>query len=274
MSTNIDKQILITRSALEMISDIHEKKTRLTFPHFNRTGIAQSQIFDLLEGLDPLVSYYIKKYHVATTADQDGNFTWTFLTEYIPNDRETLSAMRGQAEHAARFLAGKLFQEQMPDYMKVYRACAFLCGCLNFNNNSDTAVYGLNPYGALINGACGCQGFAGALKLLLKEAGVPCMTISGTVLKDTPAFSAGRFEQDPRTKSTRHYWNLVGIETTDGILYFHVDVCWGQQDKDMNFDFFLKDDFYMKKYLKWDEAAYPACQVIPGEDIEKLIKAG
>ena len=130
MSVNIDKQILITRSALEMVSDIHDLKKRTSFPHVNSTGIAQSQLFDLLEGLDPLIPYYFKKYTVTTTADETGSFHWTFLPEYTSDSREELSSCKAQAEQASEFLAGRLFQDSMPDYIKVYRACAFLSSFL------------------------------------------------------------------------------------------------------------------------------------------------
>ena len=51
MSADLQKQILITKSALAMLTDIHDFKNRVSFPHSNRTGLAEAQLFGLLAGL-------------------------------------------------------------------------------------------------------------------------------------------------------------------------------------------------------------------------------
>ena len=67
MSADLQKQILITKSALAMLTDIHDFKNRVSFPHSNRTGLAEAQLFGLLAGLDPTVPYYIKTCTPPTT---------------------------------------------------------------------------------------------------------------------------------------------------------------------------------------------------------------
>ena len=272
MSVSLEQQILITKSALNMLTDIHNFKGRTSFPHFNRTGLSEAQVFALLAGLDSLIPYYIRNYTTTTTADEHGNWSWTFLIEYTGNDRTELISCQNAVTQSVSFLAPQLFKEKMPDYVRVYRACAFLAGSVSYENCPESNPHLHNAYGALIKGSCGCQGYALALKLLMDAAGVPCIVISGPVLKEAGAYACSRFDYDVRTKTTRHYCNLVVIETTAGIRYFHVDVCWGQKEKEFDLTYFLKDDYFMQKSRKWDYESYPACKVLPGNDMEKLLR--
>ncbi len=272
MSVSLEQQILITKSAVEMLTDIHNFRNRTSFPHYNRTGLSEAQVFELLSGLDSLVPYYIRSCTTTTTTDEHGDWSWTFLLEYASQDRTEILSWQSRVEQSMAFLAPQLFKDRMPDYIKAYRACAFLAGSVSYENKPEANPYLHNAYGALIKGSCGCQGYALALKLLLDAAGVPCIVISGPVLKIAGKYPCDRFDYDLRTKSTRHYWNLVGIETTAGIRYFHVDVCWGQQEKDFDFTYFLKDDYFMQKSRKWDYESYPACTVLPGNNMEELIR--
>ena len=73
MSADLQKQILITKSALAMLTDIHDFKNRVSFPHSNRTGLAEAQLFGLLAGLDPTVPYYIKTC-TPTTTQENGDW--------------------------------------------------------------------------------------------------------------------------------------------------------------------------------------------------------
>jgi len=272
LSISIDTQILITRSSIDMLTDLHNFESQLPFPHFSRTGLAQSQVFDLITGLYPLTPYYFRRIFTATTASPDGNLFWTFIPEYSSADHEELLSWKEETERAVAYLKDRLFHDRMPDYLKVYRACAFLCGMVRFENDSRKYAHIGSAYGALSRGSCSCSGYSHALKLLLDAAGVPSMQISGSVIKDSPAFRKMLFDYDPRSRTSRHCWNLVGIETPAGIQYFHVDTAWGQNSGEMSFEYFLKDDSFMKNYLKWEYDAYPICNALPGTDMEKLIK--
>ena len=81
------------------------------------------------------------------------------------------------------------------------------------------AVYDLDApnqstaYGALVDGRAGCSGYARALTLLCRLAGIPCQTVSGT------AASNGAEE--------RHTWCVLDI----GGAFTLTDPTWDDQDK-------------------------------------------
>lgn len=272
MNVCLEQQILITKAAITMLTDIQNSKSRVSFPHVSRTGLSEAQVFELLTGLDPLIPYQIKDYTTTTTTEEDGSWNWTFLMNYTSENRKELLACKEAAERSVSFLAPQLFKGGMPDYIKAYRACAFLAGSVTYEKDPKAHPHLHDAYGALLKGSCGCQGYALAFKLLMDAAGVPCQVLSGPVLKEGSRYVSDRFDYDLRTKSTRHFWNIVGVETTAGVKYFHVDVCWGQKEKEFDLSYFLKDDFYMQKSRKWDYNSYPACKVLPGNDVEKLVR--
>lgn len=82
-----------------------------------------------------------------------------------------------------------------------------------------TAVYDLTApsqstaYGALVDGRAGCSGYARALTLLCRLAGIPCQTVSGTA-------RAGDREE-------RHAWCVLYI----GGSFTQTDPTWNDQDK-------------------------------------------
>lgn len=82
-----------------------------------------------------------------------------------------------------------------------------------------TAVYDLDApnqytaYGALVDGRAGCSGYARALTLLCRLAGIPCQTVSGTA-------RAGDREE-------RHAWCVLYI----GGSFTQTDPTWNDQDK-------------------------------------------
>ena len=272
MQISLDNQILIIRAAMDMLEDLHNFAPRAVFPHGKRTGLTESQVFELMAGLDPLIPYYIKDYHTATTADEHGGWNWTFLLEYTSTDREAIRRQQEETAEAVHFLAPNLFLSKMPDYVKVYRACSFLAASASSAGEISAVPYIHSPYGALIQRRCSSQGYAQALALLLGEAGIPCVLVGGFALKENGSYADSRVEYDARTRAARHYWNMVGLETTDGVKYFHIDLCWDIRDGALSLQYFLKDDYYMRRTLKWDEDAYPSCPVLPGGDVRSLVK--
>ena len=62
-----------------------------------------------------------------------------------------------------------------------------------------------NPYGALVNGMCVCDGYAEAFKILCDREGIPCLNVVGN------------------TPKGGHKWNMVQMEDNQWYL---VDVTW------------------------------------------------
>ncbi len=272
MQISLDNQILIIKAAMDMLDDIRRFAPRATFPHGKRTGLTESQVFELMAGLDPLIPYYIKDYHTTTTADENGSWNWTFLLEYTSQNREVIRRQQEQAAEAVQFLAPNLFLSRMPDYVKVYRACSFLAASASYEGSSSSSPYIHNPYGALIKRQCSSQGYALTFKLLMDAAEIPCVLIGGFALKENGRYADSRVEFDVKTRAARHYWNMVGLETTAGLKYFHVDVCWDIRDGELTFQYFLKNDDFMRRSLKWDFDAYPFCPALPEGSMQSLVK--
>ncbi|MEN6350003.1 MAG: transglutaminase domain-containing protein [Syntrophomonas sp.] len=94
-------------------------------------------------------------------------------------------------------------------------------------------------YGILVNGTGVCDGYAKSMQLLLTEAGIECMRISGTV-------SGGGL----------HAWNLVNL---DGEWY-HVDATWDDPVPDtctLRYTYFNQPDSVMNNNHYWESSDYP-----------------
>ena len=102
-----------------MLTDIHDFKNRVSFPHSNRTGLAEAQLFGLLAGLDATVPYYIKTC-TPTTTQENGDWNWTFLVDYTSTDAAEIAGRAQTAEQSAAFLARQLFHASMPDYVRFW----------------------------------------------------------------------------------------------------------------------------------------------------------
>lgn len=74
-----------------------------------------------------------------------------------------------------------------------------------------------DPYGALVNGLCVCEGYAEAFKILCDREGIPCLTVVG---------NAGG----------AHKWNNVQME--DGEWYM-MDSTWNDQSSNVFYSYFL-----------------------------------
>lgn len=110
-------------------------------------------------------------------------------------------------------------------YDKVKNALDYLCDHINYQNGGRRAQ---SAYGALIDGACVCEGYASAYKLLLDAMGIPCEIVS--------------------TKS--HAWNIVQV---DG-QWYHVDVTHCDQNPRVYYKFMIgRDVLYSNSDVTYDD---------------------
>ena len=73
-----------------------------------------------------------------------------------------------------------------------------------------------NPYGAIVNGLCVCEGYAEAFKILCDREGIPCLNVVGTA-------------------GGAHKWNMVQMEDNKWYL---IDVTWNDSSK-IYYSYFL-----------------------------------
>ncbi len=74
-----------------------------------------------------------------------------------------------------------------------------------------------NPYGALVNGLCVCEGYAEAFKILCDREGIPCLNVIGT------------------GNGGAHKWNMVQMEDNKWYL---IDVTWNDSSR-IYYSYFL-----------------------------------
>ena len=94
----------------------------------------------------------------------------------------------------------------------------------NVSNNNLSHHYGHTAYGALVKGACVCDGYAKAFKLLLQKAGIEAYVVAGL------------------GNGGGHAWNVVNI---DADLY-EVDATWNDTEKyqEHPYYYFLTHDYF------------------------------
>lgn len=117
-----------------------------------------------------------------------------------------MSAEEAAAARAALYARAYLLADASPDALSLHdRLC-------------DLAVYGggtelrHTAVGALLEGQATCEGYAQALTLLCRMAGIPCGVITGTAVDDAGV-------------SERHAWCIADV---DG--YTLIDPTWNDQD--------------------------------------------
>lgn len=97
--------------------------------------------------------------------------------------------------------------------------------------------------GPLLNGACVCDGYARAFRLLCDQLKLSCIVVSGMAVADG--------------KEERHAWNFVRL---NGKVY-HVDVTWDgsliQNPYPMQDHYFLRNDKVFSKSHSWDPKVFP-----------------
>ena len=86
----------------------------------------------------------------------------------------------------------------------------------------DGTYHAHSSHGALVDGKCVCQGYAGAFYRLAAEAGIGCRYIT----------------------NTGHAWNIVGLQNGGGRIWYNIDVTWDDPLPDgwHIFTYFMKNN--------------------------------
>jgi len=137
------------------------------------------------------------------------------------------------------------------DYEKIFAVYNWMCENIKYDKvHAKNDYYHLKAtaYGALVNGAAICQGYAAAMYLLLRLLDVNCRIVTGTA----PDLETG--------EEVLHAWNIVEL---DG-RYYNVDVMWDVQTD--THDYFLKCDENFDYHTREGDA--PSGCKMAGEDYE------
>lgn len=131
----------------------------------------------------------------------------SMTVDYIM-DKAAAGAAKGELEEAIdKILAG--LDPEMSDYeIELYLHDA-ICSSVEYRSGDNCR----NAYGALVEHAAVCEGYAEAMQLLLYRAGIPAFTAIGSSINPTTGQSEG------------HEWLYAMI----GGKWYHVDPTWDDQ---------------------------------------------
>lgn len=135
-----------------------------------------------------------------------------------------------------RILAELDFKRSTTDYEKIRAVHDYLVRTVTYDTiHKKNESYHLDTtaYAALLNGTATCQGYSVAVYRLLREAGVHCRIVTGTVVDGEAA--------------ERHAWNLVEL---DGV-YYNLDATWDALLETE--DYFLKGDDAIPNHVRDSE---------------------
>ncbi len=138
-----------------------------------------------------------------------GNNLFTIRLEY-PERMSVLKKRRDDTEAAATRIIAQIIREGMNEEEKLRAIHDYIVLNCAYDYESYTAgsipSEAYTAYGVLCNGTAVCQGYTNAFNLLCKKAGIPCITVMGTVTGENGG---------------DHSWNFVlrdgelhGVDTT------------------------------------------------------------
>ncbi len=188
----------------------------------------------LLTPVDPSNYYNVRNYRCPQL---EGQTAWTLVVNYIVTSEETLYVEYAEAVSAtAKQVVAQTVTAEMSDYDIAKALHDYLVLNCAYSSQGTSSH---SSYGALVEHAAVCQGYAYAYKYLMDEAGIPCKLIFG--------FANGY-----------HAWNQVQINGE----WYHVDTTWDDPTPNregyVRYNYFLKSDNYMRRnqHTEW-YSGYP-----------------
>lgn len=127
-----------------------------------------------------------------------------YATAVIPQYRMT--AAEAAEKRAALYVAAGLAVADQSDPLALHD---YLCTAVAYGGNTEMAH---TAVGALLEGQATCEGYAQALTLLYRMAGIPCGMVTGTAT-------------DSQGRTDRHAWNIADV---DGFTL--IDATWNDQE--------------------------------------------
>lgn len=127
-----------------------------------------------------------------------------YATAVIPQYR--MSSEEAAAKRAELYVAAYLAVANNADPLMLHD---HICAVVSYGGETEMAH---TAVGALLEGQATCEGYAQALTLLYRMAGIPCGIVTGTAV-------------DAHGRADRHAWNIADI---DG--YCLIDATWNDQE--------------------------------------------
>lgn len=169
---------------------------------------------------------------------------WTMVSirpVYL-GDRNLVMEQGRRAEEEAARISRRLFLPGMPPEVKCLAAHNYLAATVRYKLPGEDPLEQYrrcSAYGPLVEKIGVCQGYAEAFQMLMKLAGIDCMTVSGST---------------KRRGDENHSWNLVHLPSEG---WFHVDVTWDSREGSTAMTYYLRSDGFLQD-RGWDREHTPA----------------
>ncbi|MBQ8044464.1 MAG: hypothetical protein IJ272_10055 [Clostridia bacterium] len=189
--------------------------------------------------------YYVSNEYVISTSNLK-IITYSILElDYITSADDEIDVKNKELEIAIYNLLKECITETMTDFEKELAIHDALVERVNYYEYEDiNTIPGIKhtAYGALVENEAVCDGYSKAFKLLLEEAGIYSIIISGS------------------TDNIAHAWNLVKLDDE----YYHVDVTSDKlEEKDKKYVvhayFNVNDEKISKTHVIDENFDYPQC---------------
>lgn len=192
-----------------------------------------SMLPDLLAAADPCDAAFLREAAWSLAEEADGLCTLEVRLSYLDAPdavREHREALRESV--TAWGISAAQFS---PEIRVLLAHEALLRRC----RYAPTGKAPHSAYGAWICGEAVCDGYAAAFSLLMREADIPCIVVTGTAVRDG--------------QTVPHAWNLVQL----GGRWYHIDCAWDDTDSSAH-RFFLLGDAAVCATHTWDREQYPS----------------
>ena len=160
---------------------------------------------------------------------------------------EECRIMQRQLLQKTEQLLEELESEMQPFERELCLYDALLSGCA-YASDLETSPMIFTSYGALVEGNAVCEGYAAAMQLLLRSAGIPCRVVNGTA------------------DGVAHAWNAVQLNGE----WYHLDPTWGDMESGIRYDYFnVTSEILLLDHTISPDYAMLTSEQICGEDDQK-----
>ncbi|MBQ9981609.1 MAG: leucine-rich repeat protein [Oscillospiraceae bacterium] len=131
------------------------------------------------------------------------------------------------------------------DFQKAKKLHDWICRKVSYDSADKKNPDNHTDYSVFLNDNTVCDGYARAYALLMQAAGIEAYYVTGNE----------EYSEEDK-KDVTHAWNIVKL----GNSYFHVDVCWDDDDNTIGYDCFLVPDSIIqnKKWHRETKIEYPS----------------
>ena len=181
-----------------LYSPIFNMEANITLPRSTRYEDAEA-------AMTALTRDYPELFHLGR------NYSLSYYTHAPEYATAVIPQYRMSAEEAAKkrgelYVAAYLAAAQSADPLAMHD---HVCAVVSYGGDTEMAH---TAVGALLEGQATCEGYAQAITLLYRMAGIPCGIVTGTAM-------------DAHGHTDRHAWNISDI---DG--YCLIDATWNDQE--------------------------------------------